>query len=84
MTQPPSDAAKQAFDYGPDRLIARDRQDAKRIIRVELGERVRDKELKRAKPPFLLADTDGEAYEVDETEFCERVDTYGEGMVFRP
>lgn len=74
--------SKLVFSYGPEMVIATSRAHAKRILRAELGE-AKESILKRAKPPFLLADSDNEPLEVDEAEFCERVSTYGEGMVLR-
>jgi len=71
-----------AYDYGPDRVIAGSRDDAKRRLRRELGE-AKDKFVKRARPPFYLSDSDGEPLEVSEREYCERVITYGDGMVYR-
>jgi hypothetical protein len=71
-----------AFDYGPDRVIAEDREDAKQRLRKELGE-AKDKFLKRATPPFLLSDSDGEPFKVSEAEYCEQVQVYGDGMVYR-
>ena len=71
-----------AFDYGPERVIATSRDDAKRKLRRELGE-AKDKFVKRAVPPFLLSYSDREPLEVSEREYCERVTTYGDGMVYR-
>jgi hypothetical protein len=83
---------KKCYEYGPDKVIATSVDGARRALEKELGIKIanhpkkgsKTKTVTRVKPPFFLADSEGGALQVSEKEFCERVETYGEGIVKRP
>jgi hypothetical protein len=68
------------FNWKGEQVVAWDEKDARRIVREEFGVKRVDL-LRRAKGPFVLADCDEEPLEVSESEFAERVETYGGGVV---
>lgn len=68
------------FTWKGEQVIARDEKDARRIVREEFGVKRVDL-LRRSKGPFLLSVDEGKPFEVSESEFAERVEIYGTGIV---